>query len=191
MNGMSAGDKSLKFDSRLIRKPRQQPRLQRTLWGAVNVLFWAFLLYLWAPLLTVLSWLFGIRLAWRQLYEYQEQLDPFLLMALPVIFLCCTIGLIGWSEYNRRRFSGKERRRPTAAIDRKQIATDLGASPAVAAALATAKSIVVHMDDRARPIGFSSKWDDVSSPSLTHHQGTACALPPQPISISVANAGGG
>ncbi|WP_269790817.1 poly-beta-1,6-N-acetyl-D-glucosamine biosynthesis protein PgaD [Stenotrophomonas sp. Iso1] len=144
-----------RFDSSLIRKPRQQPRLHRTLWGAVNVAFWAFLMALCIPLLTLLSWLFGIRLAWRQLYEYQDQVDPFLLMAAPVILLCCALGLIGWAEYNRLRFSGSERRSAIAPIDIQQIARDLGASDALAKGLAGSKSVVLHMDEQARPVGFT------------------------------------
>jgi len=146
-----------KFDSRLIRKPRQQPRLQRTLWGGVNVAFWVFLFYLWAPLLTVLSWLLGIRLAWQQLYKYQDQIDPFLLMAVPVILLCCALVLIGWAEYNRMRFAGKERRMPVEPIDIAQIAQDLGATQELALGLAGSKSAILHMDDQARPVAFTPK----------------------------------
>ncbi len=146
---------STKFDSRLIRKPRQQPRIQRTLWGAVNVAFWAFLMVLCAPLLTLLSWLFGIRLAWRQLYEYQDQVDPFLLLAAPLILLGCAVALIAWAEYNRIRFTGKERRSAVAPIGTAQIARDLGASAALAEGLAGSKSVILHMDDHARPIGFT------------------------------------
>lgn len=144
-----------KFDSRLIRKPRQQPRIQRTLWGAVSVAFWAFLMVLCMPLLTLLSWLFGIRLAWRQLYEYQDQVDPFLLMAVPVILLSCTVALVAWAEYNRIRFGGKERRSAIPPIGIEQIAHDLGATLALAEGLAGSKSVVLHMDDQARPVGFT------------------------------------
>lgn len=158
---------STKFDSRLIRKPRQQPRIQRTLWGGVSVAFWAFLMVLCMPLLTLLSWLFGIRLAWRQLYEYQDQVDPFLLIAVPIILLCCAVALIAWAEYNRIRFTGKERRSPVAAIGIDQIARDLGASAELAQGLAGSKSVVLHMDDHARPVGFTRQM--ALPASNTHH----------------------
>lgn len=155
MNTKPDNSSGTKFDSRLIRKPREQPRLQRTLWGAVNVAFWAFLMVLCVPLLTLLSWLLGIRLAWRQLYEYQDQVDPFLLMAAPVILLCCAVALIAWAEYNRIRFTGKERRSAVAPIGVEEIARDLGADAALAEGLAGSKSVVLHMDDHARPVGFT------------------------------------
>lgn len=151
----STSNSNARFDSSLIRKPRQQPRLHRTLWGAVNVAFWALLMVLCVPLLTLLSWLLGIRLAWRQLYEYQDQVDPFLLMVMPLILLCCALGLIGWAEYNRLRFSGEERRNAIAPIGIQQIAHELGASDALAAGLAGSKSVVLHMDEQARPVGFT------------------------------------
>ncbi|WP_449466507.1 poly-beta-1,6-N-acetyl-D-glucosamine biosynthesis protein PgaD [Stenotrophomonas humi] len=153
----SAANANARFDSRLIRKPRQQPRLQRTLWGAVNIAFWAFLMTLCIPVLTLVSWLFGIRLAWRQLYEYQDQVDPFLLMAVPAILLCCALGLIGWAEYNRLRFSGRERRSAIAPTEIQQIAHDLGASDALAEGLAGSKSVILHMDEQARPVSFTRK----------------------------------
>ncbi|WP_353101811.1 poly-beta-1,6-N-acetyl-D-glucosamine biosynthesis protein PgaD, partial [Stenotrophomonas lactitubi] len=46
----AASKPSNRFDSRLIQKPRQQPRLQRTAWGFVTLAFWGFYFYLWAPL---------------------------------------------------------------------------------------------------------------------------------------------
>lgn len=141
-----------RFDSRLIQKPRQQPRLQRTAWGFVTIAFWAFYFYLWAPLVTLVSWLLGGRLAWLQLYEYKQSVDPFVVIALPVMLVCCSLLLIGWAEYNRLRFSGHDRREAHPDTTREEIAEDLGATPDVAALLATGKAVTLHMDDAARPV---------------------------------------
>ena len=56
---MNAHHPSNRFDSRMIRKPHRQPRFQRTAWGFVTLAFWGFYFYLWAPLVTLLSWLIG------------------------------------------------------------------------------------------------------------------------------------
>lgn len=146
-----------RFDSRLIQKPRQQPRLQRTAWGFVTIAFWAFYFYLWAPLVTLVSWLLGGRLAWLQLYEYKQTVDPFVVIALPVMLVCCAVLLIAWAEYNRLRFTGKERRSPHEDVPHAEIARDLGASPALAAQLAEGKSVTLHMDDHARPVGITQQ----------------------------------
>ncbi len=144
-----------RFDSRLIRKSRNQPRLQRTAWGFVTLAFWGFYFYLWAPLLTAISWLFGAKLAWLQLYEYKQSIDPFLVIALPVMLVCTAVLLIAWAEYNRFRFAGKERRNPRVDVTRDEMARDLGASPTLAAELLGGKSVTLHMDDLARPVGLS------------------------------------
>lgn len=141
-----------RFDSRLIQKPRRQPRLQRTAWGFVTIAFWAFYFYLWAPLVTLISWLLGGQMAWAQLYEQKQTIDPFVVIALPVMLLCCAALLIAWAEYNRMRFTGKERRLPHDDVTRAEIAHDLGASVAVAASLADGKSVTLHMDEDARPV---------------------------------------
>lgn len=152
---MNAVKSSRRFDSRLIQKPRQQPRLQRTAWGFVTLAFWGFYFYLWAPLVTLVSWLLGGRLAWLQLYEYKQRVDPFVVIALPVMLVCTAVLLIAWAEYNRLRFSGKDRRVPHEETSRAQIAEDLGASPALAEQLAQGKAVTLHMDDQARPVGLS------------------------------------
>jgi biofilm PGA synthesis protein PgaD len=151
------GKTSNRFDSRLIRKRRRQPRLQRTAWGFVTLAFWGFYLYLWAPLLTLLAWLLGGRLAWLQLYEHGQHLDPFLIVALPVILACCAALLIAWAEYNRFRFTGKERRTPRKDASTEEVARNLGAPPHVAARLASARVITLHMDDLAQPIGVTEQ----------------------------------
>ena len=154
---MNANKPSRRFDSRLIQKPRQQPRLQRTAWGFVTLVFWAFYFYLWAPVLTLISWLVGGRLAWVQLYERKQQLDPFLIIALPVLLVGCAALLIVWAEYNRFRFSGKERRAPRIDVAHADIARDLGATDALARQLASAKAVMLHMDDDARPVGLTEQ----------------------------------
>ena len=148
---------SRRFDSRLIRKSRNQPRLQRTAWGFVTLAFWGFYFYLWAPLVTAISWLLGGHLAWLQLYEYKQSIDPFLVIALPIMLVCSAVLLIAWAEYNRFRFAGKERRNPRQDVTREEMARDLGATPALAAELLAGKAVTLHMDDHARPVGLSQQ----------------------------------
>ena len=92
---MNAQRPSNRFDSRMIRKPHRQPRFQRTAWGFVTLAFWGFYFYLWAPLVTLFSWLIGGQLAWQQLYERQSQFDPYVLVALPLMLLCASAWLGG------------------------------------------------------------------------------------------------
>ncbi|MFS2043989.1 poly-beta-1,6-N-acetyl-D-glucosamine biosynthesis protein PgaD, partial [Stenotrophomonas geniculata] len=109
---MNAQRPSNRFDSRMIRKPHRQPRFQRTAWGFVTLAFWGFYFYLWAPLVTLLSWLIGGQMAWQQLYERKNQFDPYVLVALPLMLLCASVLLIGWAEYNRARIRRPPPRQP-------------------------------------------------------------------------------
>lgn len=146
---------SNRFDSRLIQKSRQQPRLQRTAWGFVTLAFWGFYFYLWAPLVTLVSWLLGGHLAYVQLYQHSQHVDPFVMIALPVILVCCSLLLIAWAEYNRYRFGGKERRAPREDSSHADIAHALGATDALAEQLMNSKAVTLHMDDNARPVGMT------------------------------------
>ncbi|KAF1719176.1 poly-beta-1,6-N-acetyl-D-glucosamine biosynthesis protein PgaD [Pseudoxanthomonas wuyuanensis] len=141
----------MKYDSQLISKPYAQPRLQRTAWGFVTLGFWALYFYLWSPLATLVLWLLGIRTAFFELYTRQHQVEPFLLISLPIIAVLCALLLIGWAEYNRHRFGKSDRRGAQANVSLEEVAAGLGAAPAVAASLRDAKVTVLHMDDRAQP----------------------------------------
>lgn len=151
---MNAQRPSNRFDSRMIRRPHRQPRFQRTAWGFVTLAFWGFYFYLWAPLVTLFSWLVGGDMAWQQLYVRQNHLDAFVLVALPVMLACAGLMLISWAEYNRARFRGHDQRQPRPLASLHEIAADLGASAGLAERLAGCKAATLHMDDRARPVGM-------------------------------------
>ena len=145
----------MKFDSRLIHKPRKQPRLQRTAWGFVTLGFWMVYLYMLTPLLTLVLWLLGIRTTLLELYTREHQVETFLLFSLPIIAGVCTLMLISWAEYNRFRFSRGDRRAQRADVGQHEMAVALGASDKVANALAHSKVIVLHMNEQAHPVGMT------------------------------------
>lgn len=149
----------MKFDSRLIRKPRKQPRLQRAAWGFVTLGFWMVYVYLWTPLVTLLLWLLGIRTAFFELYVREHAIEPFLLFSLPLLALACALLLISWAEYNRLRFSRADRRSQPRSATLPDVAEALGTPPAVARALVLGKVTVLHMGEDARPHGFTSLAD--------------------------------
>lgn len=149
----------MKFDSRLIRKPMKQPRLQRAAWGFVTLGFWMVYVYLWTPLVTLLLWLLGIRTAFFELYVREHAIEPFLLFSLPLLALACALLLISWAEYNRLRFSRADRRSQPRSATLPDVAEALGTPPAVARALVLGKVTVLHMGEDARPQGFTSLAD--------------------------------
>lgn len=120
--------------------------------GALTAFAWSLYAWLWVPLITVIAWVVGVRTAYVRLYLNDSEIDPFLLLALPVIALVCAALLIGWAEYNRVRFSGVERRGRRDDIDDAQVRQALGASAALAAKLRDGRIVRIALDDDARPV---------------------------------------
>lgn len=146
----------MKYDSRLIRKPYAQPRIKRAAWGFVTVAFWGVYLYLWLPLVTLILWLLGIRTAFFELYTRDHQIEPFVLLSIPLIAALCAFLLITWAEYNRWRFAAKDRRSAQRDVSREEVASRLGASTLVADQMADAKVMVLHMNDLAQPAAMTA-----------------------------------
>ena len=124
--------------------------------GALTAFAWSLYAWLWVPLITVIAWVVGVRTAYVRLYLEDSEIDPFLLLALPVIALVCAALLIGWAEYNRVRFSGVERRSRRDDIDDAQVRQALGANAAVAAKLRDGRIVRIALDDDARPVAATS-----------------------------------
>ncbi|WP_238319461.1 poly-beta-1,6-N-acetyl-D-glucosamine biosynthesis protein PgaD [Xanthomonas maliensis] len=116
---------------------------------------WGIYLSLWAPLVSMLRELSSGRQSWAYVHGHDLSLDPFMVVALPALLICCPALLIGWAEYNRHRFSGEERRSALKNVERSEIAHSLGASQALAEQLAAAKAVTLHMDEHARPVGMT------------------------------------
>mgnify|MGYP002716990029 CR=1 FL=1 len=127
---------------------------RRAAMGAMTAAAWAVYAWLWAPLVTAIAWLVGVRAAWFQLYMRQSEIDFFVLASLPVIALVCGALLIGWAEYNRTRFAGADRRRRRADIDGDAVRVALGATQALAAKLRDGRIVQVSLDDDARPVAI-------------------------------------
>lgn len=124
--------------------------------GALTAAAWSIYAWLWVPLITAVAWFVGVRTVYLRLYLYDNEIDPFLLAALPLIALICGVLLIGWAEYNRARFANADRRRRRETIDDEQVRVALGATPALAAKLRDGRIVQVALDDDARPVAATS-----------------------------------
>ena len=138
----------------VIVRPERLGRQKRFLQRAATLLAWSAYAWLWVPLVTLVAWVVGIHAGWERLYLQRNAVDPFILASLPIIALLCGLLLIGWAEYNRARFRGRERRLPRPLASLNEVAADLGASTGLAERLMGCKAATLHMDDHARPIGI-------------------------------------
>jgi biofilm PGA synthesis protein PgaD len=146
----------MKANEQFISHPgRGQPRTRRTLYSLATFAIWAVYLYLWLPLITLLVWVLGLRSTYLEMYLAQQRIDPAILVLLPVLALVCGLALIGWAEYNRRRFGHLDRRESRPNVTHEEIALALHADPAMAVRLRASKRVVLHMSEDARPLGLS------------------------------------
>lgn len=137
-----------------ITHPRHPaPGSVRTLQSVVTLLAWIAYAWLWLPVVTVIAWMMGIRTSYIELrlrnYDFDQ--DTFgILFTLAVV---ATVLLIGWAEYNRHKFGGRDRRTPARNVELDDIAQSLRTSPEVSQHLSRAKTISLAMGDDARPMG--------------------------------------
>lgn len=132
-----------------IYSPERQSPLQRNLYGTITFIAWAVYFYLILPLLTLLLWGLGLRGTYVQLWLPESGLDPMLVINLPLIALGCALLLIGWAEYNRARFQGKDRRAQPVPVMAEHMAEELGVSPVLAAQLFNSRIATLKMDEAA------------------------------------------
>ena len=135
----------------IINVPERQGRAQHTFSRMFTALAWLGYLYLWLPLLTLVAWALGMHRAYELMYQDQHGVEPFLLLALPLIAIGCAVVLLGWAEYNRARFGGPERRRSMPPIGDVEVAAGLGADASTAGTLRENRIVVLSLDAEARP----------------------------------------
>lgn len=106
-----SGPRHRRLKPPLIERSDLQSPQQRTLYGALTLMFWALWIYLWLPLLALLAWTLGV----QQAYKYMVVLDGYqqLLRLLGIYLLIILLlggGLVLWASYSIFRFRGVERR---------------------------------------------------------------------------------
>ena len=96
---------------------------QKLAYGVLTVAFWAFWVYLWVPLLALLAWSLGIQQAYKYMLEFGGSADLARLVAFYLLVIVVLGGaLLLWAGYNILRFSGVERRTPSAPVTTQQVA---------------------------------------------------------------------
>ena len=156
----------MKHNSILIQKQHAVSKSERLFWGGVTAVFWVIYVYLWMPLITLAMWLIGIRSAALELYFRVGRVDSYLLLTVPLIAAICMSVLSGWAEYNRRRFSGNDRRTAPQPAELAEIAKTLGASSDVVMRMQSGKRMILRMSDDARPIAMVDRSNEEKVNSL-------------------------
>ena len=128
----------------IINRPHRQPPLQRTLFAVITMVAWTLWISLWLPVLTLIAWLLGLEDAWRQLglmHPLHAANDLSIVLTVAVV---CALSMGSWSQYNRIRFAGKQRRRGNRHLDITEMAPALASSVETARQLRGGRRSVIH-----------------------------------------------
>ncbi|AXK72244.1 poly-beta-1,6-N-acetyl-D-glucosamine biosynthesis protein PgaD [Lysobacter sp. TY2-98] len=130
------------------------PQAMRTMHSLLTLAAWVLYAYLWLPLVTVVAWLLGIRTSYIELYVRNNQVDRTMFLVILLLAIAATALLVGWAEYNRRRFSGPDRRSNPGNVQLPEVAESLGAPLELSDRVAGAKSMTLAMGEDARLSGI-------------------------------------
>ncbi|HEY4582701.1 MAG TPA: poly-beta-1,6-N-acetyl-D-glucosamine biosynthesis protein PgaD [Lysobacter sp.] len=126
----------------------------RTLHGVLTLAAWALYAYLWLPVLTVIAWVLGVRTSYIELYVRNNRFDNSIFLVILALALAATVLLVGWAEYNRRKFGGPDRRSAPDNVESDDVAQSLSAPPELSQRLVAAKSMTLSMGVDARLAGI-------------------------------------
>jgi biofilm PGA synthesis protein PgaD len=96
----------------IIDKPNLQSKRQRVLFGSMTLVFWILWIYLWLPILAMLGWALGLKIAYFQMVVqggFAGLLHLLGFYATVIAFLGASLLL--WAYYNFFRFRDVQRRR--------------------------------------------------------------------------------
>lgn len=144
----------LPFDDLFIHRPQLQPGLGRHIHRWLTLLAWSAYLYLWLPIATLVLWWLGTRLGISELRRYPEFIDVELFWLLLEALGITLLLLVGWAEYNRFRFQGRDRRKHQPPVLPLATAQAMGVDALVAAGLQDARRVIVVTDQQAIPIAL-------------------------------------
>jgi biofilm PGA synthesis protein PgaD len=136
-----------------IDAPESLTRRQRTVGALVTAAMWAAYAYLWLPLLSLFAWGLGFELAYDAMVRaggasaLRAALFWYGVMLADVIV---TVAI--WSQLNKWRFSGNNRRTAHPAVADAALASYFGVAPADLARLRTDRRIELAIDELGRPV---------------------------------------
>jgi len=143
----------------IIYEPSLQSPFHKYSYGFCTVIAWALWAYLWLPLISLIGWLFGIRVFYRHMVE----LGGWTWFAEMLTFYLIVIGsisgaLILWALYNQTRFRGKDRRGARAPATEVEMGSFFGIDVGTLRRAQRSRRMTVLFDKDARIREI--RWDD-------------------------------
>ena len=151
--------------SPLIERPDLQSAQQRTLYGALTLVFWALWVYLWVPVLALLAWALGVEEAYKYMVVLGGYVDVIRLAGIyALVILVLGGGLILWAAYNIARFRGVENRKQALPVTATEIGQYFGKDAALVARWQLEKRLHVFHDPEGRVLRVEALADGAPVP---------------------------
>jgi biofilm PGA synthesis protein PgaD len=106
----------------IINRPELQPKAQRVAWSMVTLIAWGFWFYFWLPVVSLVAWIFGVRLFIEHMFVEEAQKYVSSLGNYAVIVLSMAAVLMTWSIYNYTRYGKRNRRKAAPRVEKAEIA---------------------------------------------------------------------
>ncbi|AYH46079.1 poly-beta-1,6-N-acetyl-D-glucosamine biosynthesis protein PgaD [Azoarcus sp. DN11] len=143
----------------IYERPEAQAKGARQAMTVVTWIGWGVWVYLWRPVLTLLLWVMGIRIAqhqWIDLSGWTGLID-FAYDTMPYGWALCAALLI-WATVNYLRFHGKERRKARALPSVDSDARWTGMTPGKLAAARGMKDVVCIHDEHGVLVDVEARF---------------------------------
>jgi biofilm PGA synthesis protein PgaD len=129
----------------IIDRPNWQTTRQRLVFGSMTAIFWALWIYLWLPILALIGWSLGFKIAYYQMIVQSGYLGLIQLLGLyATVIFCLGASLLAWAYYNYFRFRGVERRKERPPVDDMELSQRYQIAPEVLAVWGRARRLVMH-----------------------------------------------
>ena len=129
----------------IIETPHLQNLRQRYGFAALTLIFWGLWFYMWLPLISMIAWVFGVKMFYLHMIElggYVGFLELLGWYTLIVFLIAIIFG--GWMLINLFRFRGRERRKPIVQVNDKQVAEYFGVDSEYLSSFTGQRSVTVH-----------------------------------------------
>ncbi len=138
----------------IIDRPSWQTTRQRLVFGSMTAVFWALWIYLWLPILALVGWALGFKIAYYQMIVKDGYIGLLELLGLyALVIFALGAALLAWAYYNYFRFRGVERRKPRPPVGIDDLSQRYLIAPEILHSWTSARRIVLHHSPDGRVIG--------------------------------------
>ena len=138
----------------IIDRPSLQTSRQRLIFGSMTFIFWALWIYLWLPIVALIGWMLGFRIAY---YEMIVKFGYVSLQHLLVFYLYIILflgaSLLVWAYYNYFRFRNMARRAQVEEVSIAALSQRYQTAPETLALWTQARRLTIHHDAEGKVIG--------------------------------------